>query len=162
MGKETVQKYEKRAETPHGRLRHDLLYMYYDLFMNNKKIDWMFDIGAGSGFLVKRLVKRYPKLKVVIVDPDEVMINRARKNLLTNIKLIKGTIEDFPAIFKSFKIIGTSITAFNHAIEYVENKGRAIRIIKDTIPSSSYFGIMYLNNSHEAVRKLIFNDSIDK
>lgn len=165
MGKEVVQKYMAHANSPHGRLRHDLLFMFYDEFIKGRDVDWIIDIGSGSGLLVKRLLGKYPGLKAVIIDAEEEMINKAKECLAPDletwrIEAVVGGIRDFPAVFKSLPLREKKIlTTFNHTIEYVENKKDSLDLIQTTIPEGSFFGIMYLNNSHEAMRKLIFKDS---
>jgi SAM-dependent methyltransferase len=167
MGKDVVQKYVEHANTPHGRLRHDLLFMYYDEFMKDRDIDRILDIGGGSGFLVQRLLEKYPDLKAVIVDADKEMIELAGTRLapyLSNqrLGLALGRVEDFPRIYQSLSIEDEKIlTTFNHTIEYVEDKMGALAALRSTTPAGSFLGIMYLNNSHEALRQLIFKDSPD-
>lgn len=164
-GVEVVRKYEEHAMTSHGRLRHDLLYMYYDEFIAGRSIDWIFDVGGGSGFLVKKLAEKYPDMKAVLIDADEAMVEQARENLSSyassgRVHFIKGAEGDFPEILKSFKTGDSRIlVSFNHAVEYVKDQMETLRLLTCEIPKGSFFGIMYLNNSHEAYRKLYFRDS---
>lgn len=165
MGKEVVRQYEKHAGTPHGRLRHDLLFMYYRKFLESRDIDLIIDVGGGSGMLVERLLDSQPELRAVLIDADRDMVEQAKRRLAPNRKtnrtsLIVGTAGDFPRIFSSLEVRGKKIlTAFNHTIEYISGKREVLEAIRSAVPQGSFLGIMYLNNSHEAMRKLMFNDS---
>lgn len=165
-GEKVVQSYESHSLTPHGRLRHDLLFMYYRNFIARHNIAWVFDVGGGSGILVKRLAEEFPRLNAVLIDDDTAMISKARDNLSeylnsNRVQLIQGSVDDLSSVLKSFTINNKRIlVAFNHTIEYVDDQPRVIRLLANTIPKGSFLGIMYLNNSHEAFRKLFYKDSI--
>ena len=168
MGKEVVQKYVEHAQTPHGRLRHDLLFMYYDEFIKGRNINRILDVGGGSGFLVQRLLEKNPSLQAVIIDADNEMIELARVRLAPylneeRLRLAMSRVEDFSRVFPSLCIEGEKIlTTFNHTIEYVEDKMGALAALRAAAPKGSFLGIMYLNNSHEAMRQLMFKNSPDR
>jgi methyltransferase family protein len=164
-GAEVVSKYEDHSHTPHGRLRHDLLYKYYDDFIADKSIDWMFDVGGGSGFLLARLLDRYPHMNGVIIDFDEAMIEQAKINLAAfiennRVQFILGKTHELPEIMNAFNVSEYKILiSCNHALEYIEDKVDSLKMMAKSITKESYLGVMYLNNSHEAYRKIMFKDS---
>ena len=80
MGQAIVQKYGSHARTLYGRLRHDLLYMYYAGFIEGRNIDCIFDVGGVSGFLVSRLIAaRIFGDKSVTVPADFCMLVTRKK-----------------------------------------------------------------------------------
>ena len=165
-GDKAVEGYEKYAQTPHGRLRHDLLFRYYDAFVRERPIEWVFDVGGGSGFLLKGLLEAHPKLHVALMDWDDAMIRQAKTNLAAvdgseRAQFIQGSIDEFPGVFPDWsRGRGPGLIAFNHAIEYVPDQIRALTALAQATPKASFLGIMYLNNSHEALRYLLHKDSI--
>lgn len=165
MGNDVTKKYEEHAQSPHGRLRHDLLYKYYDAFLTDHPVKWIIDVGGGTGLLMSRLVKKYPSIRAVVIDDDAAMIEKAKERLLSDkngrIEVIKGNAISFPDIYKNFNITDEKVlVSFNHAIEYIEDKKTAIKSLTEPLMRDCYFGIMYLNNSHEAYRKLMLKESI--
>lgn len=167
VGKAVVQKYIEHAGTPHGRLRHDLLFMFYDEFMKGRDIGRVLDVGGGSGILVQRLLEKYPDLKAVIIDANKEMIEVARARLAPylneeRLRLAVSTVEDLPRLYPSLSIEdGKILATFNHTIEYVKDKMGALSSLRAAVPEGSFLGIMFLNNSHEAMRQLMFKDSPD-
>lgn len=166
-GAEVAQQYADYGHTPHGRLRHDLLGRYYSRFVEAHNVKWIFDVGGGIGLLVRSLLEEHKELKAVLVDYDDAMLAHAREILKTRVSekrawIHKGTDQDLPAILAAYDIHGAAIlVCSNHAIEYVPDQLQTIRTLVDAVPGGSFFGIMYLNNSHEAFRKLMFKDSIE-
>jgi ubiquinone/menaquinone biosynthesis C-methylase UbiE len=166
-GTDVVRKYEDHAVTPHGRLRHELLHHYYSLFIADKKISRIIDVGGGSGLLVDSLLKEHRNLNGILIDDDEAMITRAEERLHEQIEakrvsVHKGSDQDVPRILSSSRLPHEGVLlSFNHAIEYIDDKMRAIRTLTGCLPKGTYFGIMYLNNAHEAFRKLLFKDDVN-
>jgi SAM-dependent methyltransferase len=166
MGPTVVEKYEEHARSPHGRLRHDLLFRYYAEFIKGRGITLLYDIGGGTGLLLRNLLDEFPQLKAVLIDFDAAMIDRARDNLLSFLKeervcLHQGTDRDFPSIYTSSNFRNeTLLVSCNHVIEYVHDHMATLRTLTSCLPKGAFFGIMYLNNSHEAFRQLILKDSV--
>jgi hypothetical protein len=166
IGDEAVGGYQAHAETPYGMLRHDLLFHYYDTFISKRKIDLFFDIGGGAGLLSKALLSKHPDLRVWLLDDDDKMIEQARGNLAEhldnpNLTLGVANAQSFPKVLADSRKNGEcALIAFNHVIEYIEDKDAVLEGLAGCVPKGSYFSIMYLNNSSEAFRKVFFKDNI--
>ena len=158
--------YECHALTPHGRLRHELLFRYYDEFMTGRGIRSVVDIGGGSGLLARMLLEKYSDLTVVLIDLDKRMIEKGKERLSEflaagRVKAFAAGVYEAPQILCSLEMGQESrLVAFNHTIEYVEDQEGALRTLSQCVPEGSYLGIMYLNNSHEALRQFVYHDSI--
>lgn len=165
-GEEVVRAYEEYARTPHGRLRHDLVYRYYDHFLSSRPVDWIFDVGGGSGLLLQRLLEARTTQRSVLIDDDEAMLRAAESRLRTlaggnQAECIRGSYRDLALLLAARVRPGErALVAFNHVIEYVEDQEAALVTLAGCLPEGSYLGIMYLNNSHEALRRLWHRDSI--
>jgi SAM-dependent methyltransferase len=166
MGSTVVAKYEEHAHTPHGRLRHDLLFGYYAEFIRSRGVGLHYDVGGGSGLLLRSLLDEFRALRAVLIDCDAAMIDRAEENLSSFLKegracLRQGTDRDFQKILKSSKFHDEKLmVSFNHVIEYVDDQKAALRNLTSCLPEGAFLAIMYLNNSHEAFRQLMLRDSI--
>lgn len=158
--------YERHALSPHGRLRHELLFRYYDEFLAGRGIRRIVDIGGASGFLAKSLLEKYTDLTVVLIDIDEAMIEKAKERFSAFVaagraEMIVGEVNETPRILSSLSINEEPyLIAFNHTIEYVDDKVAALHTLAGCVPEGSYLGIMYLNNSHEAFRQFVYHESI--
>jgi ubiquinone/menaquinone biosynthesis C-methylase UbiE len=166
MGSMVVAKYEEHARSPHGRLRHDLLFGYYAEFIKAKNITLLYDVGGGTGLLLRNLLDEFQALKAILIDCDGAMIDRANDDLSSfiteeRVRLYQGTDRDFPCIYKPSHFQNeTLLVSFNHVIEYVHDQMATLRTLTSCLPKGAFLGIMYLNNSHEAFRQLMFKDSI--
>lgn len=164
-GKPAVTSYQKHALTPAGKLRHDLLFLYYRRFIKQNKVKQVFDLGGGSGLLIRDLLREFPYLKATLIDDDPVMLSQAENNLKgyllsQRLRIIRGSIAElFMARETGLKNI---LVSFNHVIEYMPDQQKALISLARLIPKGSFLGVMYLNNSHEAMRKIFFKDSIAK
>ncbi len=161
-----VDQYEEHARSPHGRLRHDLLFRYYAEFIKTRGITLLYDVGGGSGLLLRSLLDEFRALRVILVDCDATMIDRAKHNLAPFLRgkrvcVCQGTDSDFPRIYASSKCHNeTLLVSFNHAIEYVRDQKATLKTLTSCLPKGAFFGIMYLNNSHEAFRQLMLKNSV--
>ena len=166
MGPTVVAKYEEHARSPHGRLRHDLLFRYYAEFIGSRGVKLLYDLGGGSGLLLRNLLDKFRALRAVLIDNDAAMIDRAKENLSSFLGegracLYQGTDRDFQRIFKSSEFFDEKpLVSFNHVIEYINDQEATLRALTSSLPQGSFFAIMYLNNSHEAFRQLMLKDSI--
>lgn len=166
MGPTVVAKYEEHALSPHGKLRHDLLFRYYSEFIKTRGITLLYDVGGGSGLLLRNLLDEFRALKAVLIDCDAAMIDRANDNLSSfladdRVCLYQGNGLDFPSIYDSSKFQNeTLLVSFNHVIEYVHDQMAMLRTLTSYLPKGAFFGIMYLNNSHEAFRQLMLKNSV--
>jgi ubiquinone/menaquinone biosynthesis C-methylase UbiE len=166
-GQDVVKGYEDYAKTPHGRLRHDLLFEIYARFLEKNPVRWMVDVGAGSGLLVARLLARFPSMRFVVVDDDAAMISGARERLEASgakdrWETVTASYRDVPKILAERTSLGPScLVSFNHVIEYVEDQEGALRGLAAALGPGARLGVMYLNNSHEALRRVWHKDSID-
>jgi trans-aconitate methyltransferase len=167
QGAEVAKQYADYGQTPHGRLRHDLLSRCYSRFVADHGVRWIFDVGGGTGLLIHSLMAEHKELKAVLIDYDDAMLARAGDVLKSDLTekrafIHKGTDQDLPRILATYDVRKeTILVCSNHAIEYVPDQLSTVRTLIDAVPKGSFFGIMYLNNSHEAFRKLMFKDSIE-
>jgi dTDP-4-dehydrorhamnose 3,5-epimerase-like enzyme/SAM-dependent methyltransferase len=168
MGSTVVAKYEEHAHSPHGKLRHDLLFRYYAEFIRSRGVRLLYDVGGGSGLLLRNLLDEFRALRAVLIDCDAAMIDRAEENLSSflgegRVCLCQGTDREFQRINKSSKFYDEKLlVSFNHVIEYVDDQESTLRTLTSCLPEGSFFAIMYLNNSHEAFRQLMLRDSIQR
>jgi hypothetical protein len=161
-GEDVVKGYEDYAKTPHGRLRHDLLFRHYASFLERNPIQAMVDLGGGSGLLVERLAQRFPSVRFTLVDDDEAMAHAARDRLAPlgadRCQVLVGSLDNLPEILGGAR--RPYLVSFNHVIEYIEDQEGALRRLAAAVAPSSLLGIMYLNNSHEALRRVWHKDSV--
>jgi ubiquinone/menaquinone biosynthesis C-methylase UbiE len=163
-GEDVVRGYEEYARTPHGRLRHDLLFEHYANFLERYPVRWILDLGGGTGLLLWRLMHRFPAIRCVLVDDDEAMVKAAQERLSRNVpgraEVQTGSHRNFEALLAARASLGYPyLVSFNHVIEYVEDQDAVLRGLARTIAPGSYLGVMYLNNSHEALRRIWHKDS---
>jgi SAM-dependent methyltransferase len=158
-GEHVAPQYEAYARTPHGRLRHDLLYEHYRRFLDQHPVRWVFDVGGGSGLLVRRLAETLPGLRYVLIDDDEGMLAEAESNLAelrrdAPCELVRASYDTTrTAIEARVRPGDRCLVAFNHVIEYIADKRGALRELASAVRPGDYLGMMYLNNSHEALRR---------
>lgn len=163
-GAEVVKGYEDYARTPHGRLRHELLLRHYAGFLERHPVPWMVDLGGGSGLLAEGLARRFASLRCVLVDDDPAMVEAARERLAAlgdRCEVVLGAHRTLPEVIAARAPAGEPfLVSFNHVIEYVEDQEGALRTVAGAIAPGCHLGIMYLNNSHEALRRVWHKDSV--
>jgi len=165
-GDRAVNGCESYAETTHGRLRYDLLSYHYKKLVQSNNISHYVDIGGGNGLLAERLMKVFPDLQVTFFDDDAGMVARAKELLKDfedqgRVSISQCSVLDTE---KMEYLIGQTnsktLFGFNHVIEYVEDKQSALQNILAILREDALLGIMYLNNSCEALRKILFKDLV--
>ncbi len=158
---------EAYANTPHGKLRYDLLFHYYSQLLHNTGFRKYIDIGGGNGLLSERLLRIFPDLKVYFIDDDKQMIERATNKLKDfidkgRVNISQGSVMNLRNMKDFFNLdSGNAVVGFNHVIEYIDDKEQALNNLSELVGQDSILGIMYLNNSHEALRRVLFKDSVD-
>ena len=158
-GQGVAPQYEAYARTPHGRLRHDLLFEHYRRFVEQHPVRWVFDVGGGSGLLVGRLADAFPDVRYVLIDDDEGMLAEAKSNFAagpdtTACELIRASYDETPRVVAARVRPGDRcLIAFNHVIEYIADKRGALQTLAGAVRTGDFLGMMYLNNSHEALRR---------
>lgn len=161
-GVDTVTKYEAYALTPHGRLRHELLFRHTREFLKQNGVKRVVDVGGGSGLLVSRLLEDNPALEAVLIDDSAAMVQRAEERLATEraggrVRIVQGSVAQVPDFAESGPF---TLIMFNHVIEYVKDKADALRRLASAVRPGGLLGVMHLNNSEEALRCLRHGDSI--
>jgi demethylmenaquinone methyltransferase/2-methoxy-6-polyprenyl-1,4-benzoquinol methylase/phosphoethanolamine N-methyltransferase len=107
---------------------------------NLKGNEHVLDIGAGSGTLVTKLKKQYPNLTVSAVDPDENILQIAKRKAAkeqSDIDFQVAFAEKLPFEDKSFDVIYSTLT-FHHMP--LEIKKLALKEIKRVLkPGGTFF-----------------------
>jgi len=98
-----AQSYDQAAELQYG-IGDKLLKLLKDVVINPKVI---VDLGGGTGYLAKRLLKRYPDARVILADLADDMLSVAQQQLVSlPIELINADFDQLPLAKQTLSLMG--------------------------------------------------------
>ena len=119
------------------KLKKDILKV-----LKNLEVKTILDIGCGEGFITREIGKKFPKVKIVAVDPQKKYIKYAKKfHKLKNISFKEGDL-DSNSLKKKFDLV-----ILTEVLEHLQNPRQALKKIRKlsnkyillTVPNEPFF-----------------------
>lgn len=166
---ERVSAYEAYLESPHGRLRSEIVWQQLSSFMAKS---WspeppplqILDIGCGTGELSLRLAARGHG--VTLLDPVKQMLDRAQENAQVlepppsvPPRFIAGSVEEAPDLTegKTFDLL-----LCHTVLEYLPNPESALVSFRSLLKSGGHLSLVVLNHWQGPLRHAIRDHKFDE
>lgn len=113
----------------------------------------VYDLGCGSGALTAALAERWPRARVVGIDNDPAMLDRAKEHASERVRFCAGDLESFlPAV-------DADVVVSNAAYHWIEDHPERLGEIAGRIPEDGWLAIQVPGNfdapSHRVIRDLL-------
>jgi len=166
---ERVSAYEAYLESPHGRLRSEIVWQQLSSFMAKS---WspeppplqILDIGCGTGELALRLAGRGHA--VTLLDPVKQMLDRAQEKAQelepapsVPPRFIAGSVEEAPHLTegKTFDLL-----LCHTVVEYLPSPESALVPLRSLLNSGGFLSLVALNHWQEPLRHAIRDRKFDE
>jgi len=125
-----AQSYDQAAELQYG-IGDKLLNLLNDTVIDPKII---VDLGGGTGYFAKRLLKRYPDAKIILADLADDMLSVAQQQLvLLPIELINADFDQLPLANNSVDVIFA-----NMSLQWSLNFKKTLRVLQDILKPNGH------------------------
>lgn len=166
---ERVSAYEAYLESPHGRLRVEIVWQQLSRFMTTS---WgpeppalqVLDIGCGTGELAFRLAARGHA--VTLLDPMKEMLDRAQEKVQTLVpppnippRFIAGSVEEATRLLKGRTF---DLLLCHTVVEYLQNPEGALVPFRSLLNLGGFVSLVSLNRWQEPLRLAIRDHKIDE
>ncbi len=166
---ERVSAYEAYLESPHGRLRGEIVWQQLSKFMTKT---WgpeppplqILDIGCGTGELAVRLAARGHA--VTLLDPVKEMLNLAQEKVQSlepspriSPRFVAGTVEEAPDLLerKTFDLL-----LCHTVLEYLPSPETVLVSFRSLLGSGGFLSLVALNRWQEPLRHAIRDGKFDE
>jgi S-adenosylmethionine-dependent methyltransferase len=161
--------YKAYLESPHGRLRLDILWHQLSMFLikawgaEPPRLD-VLDVGCGTGAVALRLAASGHA--VTLLDPAEEMLGLARERARTlgphpvnPPRFVAGTLEDAAALLphETFDVV-----LCHTLLEYLPAPVGAIPLLRGLLSPGGFLSLVTLNHRQEPLRLAIRDGKLDE